>query len=222
MLDRKMSMPLGEAMASQRAIRRVKFDPIDDSILMQLIEMGTRAPSAMNKQEWEFIVVTDKAVKEKLGKHNRFIWNMAKGALKRREKTHPGFDKVNRATQWGVDNFEQYPAMIVACYRGSRFAYPPVLASAFYGSIMPAIQNILLAARAMGLGANLTNMPLTSNWNARRILGIPFGITPVMLITLGEPTGKYGLNKRKPVGDVVSFNRFGNRTYAGKTADDLL
>lgn len=221
MQDTPFIMPIGEAMSTQRAIRRVHFDPIDDATLMQLVEMGTRAPSAMNKQDWEFIIVTDEGIKAQLGKHNRTIWNLAKGALKRREKTHPGFDKVNRATQWGVDNFERYPAMIVACYRGSRLAYPPVIASAFYGSIMPAIQNILLAARSMNLGANLTNMPLTSNWNARRILGLPFSVTPVMLITLGKPLGSYGPNKRKPVGDVVSFNRYGNRPYVGKTAEEV-
>lgn len=216
-----LSMSIIEAMGTQRAIRRVKFDEVDDTIIMQLIELGTRAPSAMNNQDWEFIVVKDRAVKEKLGSQNRFMWNLVKGFMKKREKNHPGFDKVNDATQWGVDNFEKYPAMIVACYKGPRLHLFPVQASAFYGSILPAAQNILLGARAMNLGANLSNMPLWFNRRARNILGLPSAITPVVLITLGWPLGKYGPNKRKPVGDVVSFNQYGDRPYRGKTAADV-
>lgn len=214
-------MSIIEAMETQRAIRRVNFDEVDDKVIMQLIELGTRAPSAMNNQDWEFIVVKDPEVKGKLGKQNRFMWNLVRGFMKKREKHNPGFDKVNEATQWGVDNFEQYPAMIVACYKGPRVHLFPVQASAFYGSILPAVQNILLAARAVNLGANLSNMPLWFNRRARKMLGLPSSITPVVLITLGWPLGKYGTNKRKPVGDVVSFNRYGTRPYRGKTAADI-
>jgi nitroreductase len=215
------NMSIVEAMETQRAIRRVKFDEVDDKLIMQLIELGTRAPTAMNNQDWEFIVVKDQAVKNQLGKQNRFMWNLVRSFMRKREKNHPGFDKVNDATQWGVDNFENYPAMIVACYKGPRVHLFPVQASAFYGSILPAAQNILLGARAMNLGANLSNMPLWFNRRARKILGLPSSITPVVLITLGWPLGKYGPNKRKPVGDVVSFNQYGTRPYHGKTAAEI-
>lgn len=214
-IQQASTMSLAEAISTQRAIRRVTFEPVDDALVLQLIEWGTRAPSAMNNQDWEYIVVKDPAVKAQLGKPNRFMWNLVKGFMKRRENTHPGFDKVNAATQWGVDNFEKYPVMIVACYKGPRVHLFPVQASAFYGSILPAVQNILLGARAMNLGANLSNMPLWFNRGARRTLGLPSSITPVVLITLGWPLGKYGPNKRKPVGDVVSLDRYGERPWKG-------
>ncbi len=208
----RFQMPLGEAMLTQRAIRRVDPEkPVDDGLLFQLIELGTKAPSSMNQQSWEFIIVKDPSVKAKLGWQNRFMWNLAKGSVGKKGEDDPGFQKVHKATQWGVDHFENYPAMIVACFRGSRFAYPPVLGASVYGSILPAVQNILLAARATGLGANLTTMPLWSNWRARRILGLPWGLTPCVLITLGWPLGKYGPTTRRPVHEVVSLDQYGNR-----------
>jgi nitroreductase len=207
-------MPLADAMLTQRAIRKVDPNrPVDDEILLKLIELGTHAPNSMNQQTWEFILVKDPAVKAKLGSQNRFMWNLVKGRMVKKAEKDPKFSKVNSATQWGVDEFENYPALIVACFRGPRFAYPPVLGASVYGSILPAVQNILLAARSIDLGANLTTMPLWSNWRARKILNLPFGITPCVLITLGWPLGKYGPNSRKPVGEVTSLDQYGNRPW---------
>ncbi len=207
-------MPLAEVMSTQRAIRKVDPDrPIDDAILLKLIEFGTRAPSSMNKQSWEFIIVKDPTVKAKLGSQNRFMWNRVKGIMTRKAEKDPQFAKVNSATQWGVDHFENYPGMIVACFQGPRLAYPPVVGASVYGSILPSVQNILLAARSIDLGATFTTMPLWSNWRARRILGLPWSITPCVLITLGWPQGKYGPTSRKPVGEVTSLDQYGNRPW---------
>lgn len=98
-------------------------------------------------------------------------------------------------------------------YRGSRIAFPPVVAASTYGSIFPAVQNLLLAARAAGSGANINTMPLWSNFAARRILGLPFSVTPCVLIPLGWAIGRYGPTTRKPVGDVVSLDQFDNRPW---------
>ncbi len=210
----RFQMPLGEALSTQRAIRRVRpEEPVEEELLLQLIEFGTRAPSSMNKQSWEFILVRDPAVKAKLGWQNRFMWNRVKGSMNKKRESDPNFQKLNRATQWGVDHFEEYPALIVACFRGPRIAWPPVLGASVYGSILPAVQNILLAARAVDLGANLTTMPLWSNWRARRILGLPFCVTPCVIITLGWPAGRYGPTTRKPVAEVTSLDRYGNRPW---------
>ncbi len=207
-------MPLDEVLSTQRAIRKVDPDrPVDDEILLKLIEYGTRAPNSMNQQTWEFIIVKDPAVKGKLGFQNRFMWNLVKGGMLKKAAKDPQFARVNSATQWGVDYFEKYPAMIVACFRGSRFAYPPVLGASVYGSILPSVQNIMLAARSIDLGANFTTMPLWSNWRARKILGLPWSLTPCVLITLGWPQGKYGPTTRKPVGEVTSLDRYDNRPW---------
>lgn len=219
-LDR-FQMPLAEAMMTQRAIRRVTAEPIEDALLLQIIELGTKAPNSKNEQAWEFIVLKDPAVKAKIGKQNRFLWRLARGMVERKTKRDPKFAKLFRATDWGVEHFEAYPAMIVGCFRGPRLGWPVILASSLYGSIFPAVQNIMLAARAVGLGANLTTMPLWNNCKSRRILGLPRSVTPCVLITLGWPQGKYGPTTRKPVGDVVSRDRYGNRPWSGKTASQI-
>ena len=73
------------------------------------------------------------------------------------------------------------------------------------------MQNLLLAARAAGLGAALTTIPLWNLFAARRILGLPWGVTPCAVIPLGWPLGHYGPTRRKPVQEVVSYDRYGRR-----------
>ena len=210
---RDFQMPLAEAMTTQRAIRRIKPDPVDDGLVLQLIELALKGPTAQNEQQWEFIIVKDEAVKRRLGRQNRMMWNVYRRFAEWKAKGDPKAQKLYTATGWGVDHFEETPVFVVACFRGNRFAFPPVVAASTYGSIFPAIQNLLLAARAVGLGANINTMPLWSNFAVRRILGLPFGITPCVVIPLGWPIGRYGPTTRKPVGDVVSLDRFDNRPW---------
>ena len=92
-------------------------------------------------------------------------------------------------------------------------AFPPFAAASYYGSIFPSVQNLLLAARAAGLGAALITLPLWSTWRARRILGLPYSVTPCAVIPIGWPLGRYGPTTRRPVEDVVSIDRYGNRAW---------
>src|SRR5262249_40341318 len=78
---------------------------------------------------------------------------------------------------------------------------PRIAVSSLYGSIYPSVQNLLLAARAAGLGAALITLPLWSTWLARRALGLPWTITPCAVIPLGWPRGRYGPTQRRPVGE---------------------
>jgi len=220
----RFSMPLREAMMTQRSIRRVTDEPVEDALLLQILELGTQAPNSRNEQSWEFMIIRDPAIKQQLAEQNRFMWRIARGGEQRRAKKRPDVAKINRAVQWSVDHFEDYPAMVVACYRGSRWQLPTILAASTYGSLLPAVQNIMLASRAAGLGVNLTTMPLWNNRKSRRILQLPRQLTPVVLLTFGWPKGGYGPTNRKPVGDVVSLDRYGHRPWqgqrAGDTADD--
>jgi nitroreductase len=90
-----------------------------------------------------------------------------------------------------------------------------VAASSYYGSIYPSVQNLLLAARAVGLGAALVTLPLWSTVAARRILGLPPSVTPCCVVPLGWPRGRYGPTTRRPVGAVAHLDRYGNRPWAG-------
>ncbi len=216
MADNPFSMPLDEAMMTQRAIRRLLPDPVDDALVLKLIELALRAPTGSNAQNWEFIVVKDAAVKAKLAKLNRQAWNVY-GGIGRRLAERDGDETMKRiikAVQWQADHFEEVPVIVVACIKTFIPWFPPIAATSAYGSIYPSVQNLLLAARAANLGAALITLPLWSRFRAQRALGLPLSIAPCAVIPLGWPKGKYGPTTRRPVGEVVSLDRYGHRPFA--------
>jgi nitroreductase len=206
-------MPLEEAMETQRAIRRLKPDPVDDALVLRLIELALKAPTGSNAQNWEFVVVKDPAVKARLAQRNRQAWRLYGGLGRWMSRKEPKMLRLLDAVQWQADHFEEIPVIVVACLRGSRPPFPPIAATSYYGSIYPSVQNLLLAARAVGLGAALITLPLWSTFSVRRILGLPWTVTPCAVIPLGWPTGRYGPTTRRPVGEVVSLDRYGNRAF---------
>jgi nitroreductase len=208
-------MSLREAMETQRAIRRLKPDPVDDEVLLRCIDLATRAPSGGNQQSWHWVVVRDPAVKARLARLYRMSWALYGRAGRLATRGNDKMGRVIEAVQWQVDHFEDVPVLVVACQRGFRFNLLPVVASSYYGSIYPAIQNFLLACRAEGLGAALTTLPVWSSVLARRALGLPFGVQACAVIPVGWPRGRYGPTTRRPVDKVVSYDRYGNRRPAG-------
>lgn len=211
-----LTMPLEEAMRTQRAIRRLKPDTVDDALVRRLIELALKAPTGSNAQNWEFIVVRDRAVKEKLGRQNRAAWRLYGGLGRRIARGDAKMQRILDAVQWQADHFADIPVLVVACLKGgARLGFPPMIPSSYYGSIYPSVQNLLLAARAAGLGAALITLPLWSTFAARRILGCPWNVQPCAVIPLGWPLGKYGPTTRRPVGEVVSVDRYGNRAWRG-------
>jgi nitroreductase len=206
-----LNMPLREAMETQRAIRRLKPDPVDDEVLLRCIELALKAPTGSNAQNWEWVVVRDPEVKRRLARMNRQAWAVY-GTLGRiAMRGNQRMRKVIDAVQWQADHFEEIPVVVVACLGGPRVPLVPIGQSSFYGSIYPAIQNFLLACRAEGLGAALTTLPLWSTALVRRILGLPFTVQPCAVIPVGWPRGRYGPTTRKPVEEVVHYDRWGNR-----------
>lgn len=217
----RLDMPLLEAMMTQRAVRRVRPDPVDDAVVLKCIELALRAPTGNDGQNWEFIVVTDRRVKKRLAKRYRQAWKLQRDVVLRGAVAHDeSMAKIVRAVQWQVDHFTEIPVLVVACLRlGAREGRLPIVRmphaveSAYWGSIYPSVQNLLLAARAMGLGASLITLPLWSRTSARRTLDLPPSITPCCIVPLGWPRGRYGPTTRKPVDEVAHLNAFGNRVW---------
>lgn len=207
------SMPLEEAMTTQRAVRRLRTDPVPDALVLRLIELALKAPTGSNAQNWEFVVLRDPSVKARLARQNRFAWGLYGGLGRRLAATDPKMLRVLDAAQWQADHLHEAPVIVVACLRGVRLPFPNIFAASYYGSIFPSVQNLLLAARAAGLGAALITLPLWSTFAARRILGLPWSVTPCAVVPLGWPLGRYGPTTRRPVGDVVSLDRFGHRPW---------
>jgi len=204
-----LAMPLSEAMETQRAVRRLRPDPVDDETIRHLLELAVRAPSGGNQQSWEFVVVRDAEVKHQLARLNRQSWSVLKRAYGFRTRRDEKMRRILDAVQWQADHFEEVPVVIVACLRGLRLGLPPVAASSYYGSIYPAIQNLLLAARALGLGAALTTLPVWSTLMARRTLGLPWNVSPIAAVPMGWPQGRYGPTTRRPVDEVTHLDRYG-------------
>jgi nitroreductase len=212
----RLAAPLDAVMETQRAVRKVRPDPVDDRIVLRCIELALRAPTGSNGQNWEFVVVKDRDVKAKLARTYRAAWTVYGGIGKRLKSGDEAMRKVLDAVEWQVQHFEEIPAMVVACLRGSRLPRippPPIAATSYYGSIYPSVQNLLLAARAAGLGASLITLPLLSVTSARRALGLPMSVTPACIVPLGWPRGRYGPTTRRPVGDVVHLDRFGQQPW---------
>ncbi|MCW2552132.1 MAG: nitroreductase [Mycobacterium sp.] len=217
----RLDMSLGEAMLTQRAIRRLLMAPVDDAVVLKCIELALRAPTGANGQNWEFIVVKDRRVKEKLARRYRQAWKVYYATVLRRlVKQDESMAKTARAVQWQVDHFADIPVLVVACLRlplregGVPFGLMPHASlSGYWGSIYPSVQNLLLAARAMGLGASLITLPLWSKSSARRILGLPHSVTPCAVVPLGWPLGRYGPTTRRPAVEVTHLDTFGNQPW---------
>ena len=206
-------MELHEAMETQRAIRRLKPDPVDDDVLLRCLALATKAPTGGNRQGVEFVVVRDPATKAALGRQYRRAWALYGGAGRLLYGRNEKVRKIIDAVQWQVDHWEEVPVLVIVCYRGVALPFPAVARSSRYGSVYPAIQNLLLAARAEGLGAALTTLPLWSRVAAHRILDIPWNVEPVAVIPMGWPRGRYGPTTRRPVENSVHVDRYGNRPF---------
>ena len=208
-----LQMPLADAMATQRAVRRLRPDPVDDETVLALIRLAVKAPTAGNLQGFEFLVVRDPGVKHQLARLNRQAWSLYRRGAKRKARGNIGQARIIAAVQWQADHFEDAPVIIVACMTGAVWPTPAGRTS-YYGSIFPAVQNLLLAARAMGLGAALTTLPLWSRTLARRTLSLPRNVTPCAVIPLGWPRGGgYGPSTRRAPEEVLHVDRWGNRAY---------
>ena len=208
-----LSMSLEEAMRTQRSIRRLKPDPVDDALVLRLIELAQKAPTGGNQQNWEFVVVKDRAVKERLGRLNRQSWSVYGRIGRIVTRKDPRMGRILDAVDWQAEHFAEIPVVVVACLRGPRLSFPPLAATSYYGSIYPSVQNLLLAARAADLGAGLITLPLWSSFLARRALGLPWRVMPCAVVPLGWPRGRYGPTTRRPVGDVVHVDRYGNQPF---------
>jgi nitroreductase len=122
----RLDMPLLDAMMTQRAVRRVLPDPVDDAIVLKCIELALRAPTGSNGQNWEFVVVKDRRVKEQLGRRYRQAWSLYGPIARRVAGGDESMQKILRAVQWQVDHFSEIPVLVVACLRGGmRVPYLP-------------------------------------------------------------------------------------------------
>jgi len=198
----RFSMPLGEAMFSMRAIRRLKPDPVPEQDIRDILEAATRAPSPSNRQAWHFIVVRDAEQRRRFGEiYHRAWWAKRKDAGILKPEDIPADDGPAQAAMRLADHFGEAPVVILVCATSDSVID-------MTGAI-PATQNLLLAARALGLGGTITNLHPSVNDEVRELFGMPEKARVIYAVPLGYPRGNFGPVTRKPVEQVASLDRWG-------------
>ena len=198
-------MDLFETIGTQRAMRRLKNDPVSDEDIWKILDAAIKAPSGGNRQPWNFIVVRDAEAKRKIGEYYLDAWNKAyAGGPGQARLDDASGSRVYRSANHLAHHLAEAPVLIIATIRGGGNAGGG-------GSIFPAVQNLMLAARALGLGTTLTSLHKLHEREVKELLGIPDQVETMALIPVGWPKGKFGTPERMPVEKVVYWEQWGDR-----------
>ena len=195
---------LFEIMHTTRAMRRLKPDPVPDALIRKILEAGICAPNGGNTQRWRFLVIKDQAIKRQVQQYYKRAFDEVVGPRYLSSAPPPGvsrdaYTRQHAAVEYLTDHFHEAPVWIVACL--DEGAAPPTRWSG--ASIYPAVQNMLLAARALGLGATLTTLYLSFEEEVETALGLPADVHSYALLPIGYPMGRFGPVRRVPVDDIV-------------------
>ncbi len=197
----RLTMSLGEAMFTQRAIRRLKPDPIPDEVMRDIMEAAIRAPNGGNTQQWHFIVVKDADLRKKIGElYHEAWWAKRKDqGIMGPEDIPPGKNSTRSAMRL-ANEFGDAPVMvfILALNKGGA------------NGIIPASQNLLLAARAHGIGGTIATLHAVVDERAKKLLNIPESAEIVYCMPLGYPRGEFGSVTRKLLAEVCGLDRWDN------------
>jgi nitroreductase len=204
---------LFEIIKTTRSMRRLKPEPVPNSLIRKILEAGVCAPSGGNMQRWRFLVVRDAGIKQTVGALYKRAWDEQVGPRYRTGEPAPGtnreqFLRLLDAAEHLAAHVHEAPVWIVPCLQG---ATPTRTAGS---SIYPAVQNMLLAARALHLGATLTTLYLAFEKEAEAAMGLPPDWHTYAILPIGYPMGRFGPVRRVALADVVFENRSG-QPYQG-------
>jgi coenzyme F420-0:L-glutamate ligase/coenzyme F420-1:gamma-L-glutamate ligase len=200
-----------DAIKERRSIRKYAPRPVSMEIIREVLEAAGWAPSAHNAQPWRFIVLTDASLKRELSETMADVWvaDMTKDGI--------GSEAREKQRKASVERFTHAPVLIVACLTmkdmlryadESRQKSERDLAVQSLGA---AVQNMLLAAHANGLGACWFCAPIFCKETIRKILKIPDDVEPQALITLGYPAEKPRAPSRKPLENYSHLDYWGKK-----------
>jgi nitroreductase len=201
-------MDFFETVTTQRAMRRLKPDPIPDAVLRQIMDATICAPSGGNRQGWSFLVIRDPAKRARLGELYREAWAELmkvpyyRGAAAAPPDSPEG--KMLASARHLSEHLGEAPVLVLACTGTDGRATITTGAS-----IYPAVQNLMLAARALGVGSCLTTIHKYRDPQVKELLGIPADVETAALIPLGYPLGKFGRPPRRPLAEVAHADHWG-------------
>jgi nitroreductase len=222
-----------EAIHTARALRRLKPDPVPQALITRILDAAIRAPSAGNAQNWAFVVVRDAEQRKRLGDIYRKASDIASAFYAARGRpAHLSEDQYRRFMAAGAhlwDHMGDAPVILVPCQAVQQLpppeALPPDIQARYAdelryqerirgSGIYPAIQNIILACRALGLGTTITTNHIRYEEEVKSVLGLPPEVQTFALMPIGFPIGKFGPLARRPVAEVAYADRW-SRPWAG-------
>jgi nitroreductase len=196
---------LFEAIYSTRALRRFKPDPVPAAVLFQLFDAAIRAPSGGNAQDWRFVIITEPALKQQIAPWFREAWALYQPRYAADSSLMDALPRSLRLSLKSTDHLVRHiaevPVIVAVCGMRGKHSTPG-------GSVFPAVQNLLLAARALGLGGSITNFALAHERDLMELLGMPAEDQVYCLIPLGYPLDRQGPVRRRPVKRAVYWNRW--------------
>jgi nitroreductase len=198
--DQRLSMPIGEAMFTQRAIRRFRPDPIPMEDIRLILEAASKAPNGGNQQIARFLVVTDRARIREFGR----LYHQAWWAKRRDEhgwrgpEDIPPANRNYRSAMRLADEMGDAPCVIFA------LAMPPGAPH----SVLPSVQNLMLAARALGIGSVPTTLHPEVMDRLHAMFGIPEDVSFHFCIPLGYPRGNFGPTNRRPTSETTYLDHW--------------
>jgi nitroreductase len=208
MPDESHGLDLFEIIRTTRSMRRLKSDPVPNELIRKILEAGVCAPSGGNMQRWRFLVIRDPKIKQTVGALYKRAWNEQVAPRYRSGEPAPGtsrerFERMLAAAEHLANHIHEAPVWIVPCLEGGT----PTRTSG--SSIYPAVQNMLLAARALGLGTTLTTLYLNFEKESEAALGLPPDVHSYALLPIGYPMGRFGPVRRIALADVVYEDQWG-------------
>ena len=212
-------MDVLEAIETTRAVRRYADAPVSDDEILRCIHAAIHGPSGGNIQPWQFLAVTDPAVKRAIADvYRRAYARYEPAVLKMRQPLknpddEAAFQRTLAASRHLAEHMADAPALVLVLMPNISMtlqdAEGPLDVGTPFASIYPAVQNFMLAARALGIGTTLTTVYRIYQDEVRAICQIPSRYEIVALIPMGRPQGKFGRGRRRPAEQVTSWNAFG-------------
>jgi len=209
-----------ELLSTTRAVRK-RLDltrPVEPELIRECVELAVQAPTGSNTQRWHFIVVTDAEKRKALGEFYRLGMMAAYGPGSENSKQAPPQDpqlaqtmeRVRNSSWYLAEHMGEVPVLVVPCIRGRLDGAASPVQAGVWGSILPAVWNFMLAARARGLGTAWTTLHLLHEKEAAEVLGIPYEkVTQAALIPVAHSIGTdFKPGPRKPLDEVLHWDQW--------------
>lgn len=234
------TVPLFDVMYQCRAMRRLRPDPVDEELLVRLVDAALHGPSGSNAQNWAFVIVRDADQKRRVAEAYQRAWAFYRSTIAVADlRPHEGADRRERLERAGdhlAEHLAEAPAIVFVAVLADRVFDRALLsprglrqlvrhtglrsslrflaggqrgsALAAGSTAYPAVQNLLLAARALGLGAVMTTQHFFLPGVFERIVDLPRGATLAAVVPVGYPVGRFGPVSRPDPHTTISWDRW--------------